>query len=107
SFDWILPFWEYKERIVTAKDRISRNIQFIKEYTASHQDLREKAHHFLYDKRFNDAERIRYIVMGINPGEPPSDTNIRGDTILEETSEYDYLREGKPTRAATRWRNAC
>jgi hypothetical protein len=86
---------------------IKTNIQCIRDYTLSNADLRERAHHFLYDKRYSNADQIQFVVMGINPGEPTRDPNIRGDIPLEETSQSDFLKDGIETRAAKRYRRIC
>jgi hypothetical protein len=88
-------------------ERIIVNIEAIRAFTANDPVLREHAHHFLYDKRYSDASSIKFVVMGINPGEPPKDPNRRSDLPLEETSLYDFLKEGIETQAAKKWKDKC
>jgi hypothetical protein len=87
--------------------RISANIAKIKAFIAQDQVLRRYAHHFLYDKRYTDADCIQFVVMGINPGEPKGEPNIRNELPLEETSEYDFMKDGVETPSAARWKNNC
>lgn len=84
------------------------NIKKIRQYTQRNASLRRHAHHFLYDKRYSNSERIDYIVMGINPGEPTTEKNKRTKKMpLEETSLFDFIKEGVESRPAKRWRKNC
>jgi hypothetical protein len=89
-------------------ERIRVNIKKIRERTRIIPELRNKPHHFLYDKRYTDATRIQYFVMGINPGEPKTEKNPRGDDFpREETSLSDFIKEGKESLPARKYRETC
>jgi hypothetical protein len=86
--------------------QIRKNIKLIRNYSKANPDL-SQAHHFLYDKRYSNADNIIFIVMGINPGEPPKDTQIRETQLFEETSVFDFLKNERATRSAKRWKDKC
>lgn len=83
---------------------LTEQIESIREYTRQHAEL-QKAHHFLYDKPISaDAERYRFAVLGVNPGEQTGDWEAWPDAT-EETSLFDFREElGQRPRASRRWR---
>lgn len=93
---------------MTDRSVIHSNIEQIVEYQNQHPELLQ-AHHFLYDKRYSNAEKCRYVLMGINPGEGPSDWAewpVHG-APAEETSRFDFQTQRAENRSARRWRKTC
>lgn len=83
----------------------TQNIALIRAYTEANEELK-RAHHFLFDLRSPPDGRPEFVVMGINPGEVPSDWE-KSPTPTEETSEYDFHVERGSGRSAIRWAKAC
>jgi hypothetical protein len=90
--------------------RISENISSIKQRMQDQREL-QQAHHFVYDKRYNqESNTIKYILMGINPGETPNDWLTwprQKGTPTEETSAFDFHEVSGSSRSAMRWKNTC
>lgn len=84
---------------------LSENVALIRSYTQANDELK-LAHHFLYDLRSPQDGEPRFVVMGINPGETPSDWE-KSRTPTEETSEYDFHVEVGSGRSAIRWSKAA
>ena len=64
-------------------------LERIRAYTQQHPELRE-AHHFLFDLPITEKrDPVDVLVMGMNPGESPSDFDIC-DPVAEESSAYDF-----------------
>jgi hypothetical protein len=84
---------------------LTENIALIRAYTQDHEELKQ-AHHFLYDLRSPPNVQPEFVVMGLNPGELPSDWE-KSPTPTEETSQYDFHVERGSGRSAIRWAKAC
>lgn len=89
---------------------IQKNIDLIRQRTKSFSEL-QQAHHFVYDKQYNpSADKIKFVLMGINPGETAEDwlawPRDRG-TPTEETSAFDFHAASYSSRSANRWRECC
>lgn len=84
------------------------NIEAIEAHQNKFPELKQ-AHHYVYDKRYSSAPRARFMLMGINPGEGPSDSAdwpVNGDPA-EETSRFDFQTQRKENGSAKRWRSLC
>src|SRR5262245_5031821 len=78
------------------------NIEAIRAYTHRHSELL-LAHHFLYDLRLAaPSDKVDFVVMGINPGEPPWIWS-KGLAPTEETSEHDYHAAMGYDRKSSKW----
>lgn len=77
---------------------MAAQLERIREYTRQHDEL-QRAHHFTFDLKLGAI--IRYIVMGMNPGEPGEDHLKRGPT--EETSEFDFQEKYGRSVSSGRW----
>lgn len=81
--------------------KLRGNIERIAAYTAEHAELR-RAHHWLYDLRSPPVGKPNFVIMGINPGESPSDWEAAPEPT-EETSRYDWFEDKKRSRSSIRW----
>lgn len=70
------------------RDRLDAAIKNIRAYTCAHADL-QQSHHFVFDYPLDkSAGKPEVLVMGINPGEVPSQLAAPGPT--ESTWLYDF-----------------
>lgn len=84
--------------------QLRRLVEEVRAYRDRHEVLRQ-AHHFLFALPIEPAsQRFDVLVMGVNPGEQPSNWALHcGPT--EETLEYDWLAAlNQRTGPAKRWR---
>src|SRR5208337_2764288 len=96
-------------RVSMGRERLDAAIQDIRDYTSNNQELRDEAHHFVYDLPLDrTAGTPEFVWMGVNPGETGVKTLKTGDWEVpgptEETWLFAFNDHIPPSRSSKRWK---